>query len=36
MKTSAAKNKQIYGYQRGNVGEGDKLGVWDKQAHYVT
>ena len=21
--------KQIYGYQWGKVGEGDKLGVWD-------
>ena len=30
MKTSAAKNKQIYGYQRGNMGGGHKLGVWDK------
>ena len=24
---------QIYGYQRGNVGEQDKLGSWDWHTH---
>ena len=25
--------KQMYGYQRGNVGGRDKLGVWDYHIH---
>ena len=26
-------HKQTYGYQRGNTGGKDKLGVWDQQIH---
>ena len=29
QKQTHRHRKQTYGYQRGNVGERDKLGVWD-------
>ena len=28
-KTDLRSQNQVYGYQRGNMGERDKLGVWD-------